>query len=302
MSFDTLQRYLFNQANVRGEMVQLQASYQAILDAYAYPTVIQQLLGELMAATALLNATLKFEGEIGLQIQSEGVVKYAVINGTNDLTLRGVARWDETLDELPSDFAALFEKGFLVITITPKEGERYQGIVGLDKPSLAECIETYFLQSEQLATQVRLYAKAGDVPMAGGTLLQILPTSSEATNVTETTEFAHLSALTETLTAEELFTLPANDVLYRLYHQEEVEVFTPAEVRFECHCSREKTITALRNIAEPELLNIIAEEGYISMNCQFCNTEYRFDELDVKAIHAGFSPDAGSTGDDSAPN
>ena len=138
MSFDTLQRYLFNQANVRGELVQLQSTYQSILDSYAYPPQIQILLGELMAATSLLNATLKFEGEIGLQIQSEGIVKYAVVNGTHDLKLRGVARWDESVSELPDNFGDLFHKGYLVITITLK-GERYQGIVGLDQPSLSLC-------------------------------------------------------------------------------------------------------------------------------------------------------------------
>lgn len=291
MSFDTLQRYLFNQANVRGELVQLQSTYQSILDSYAYPPQIQILLGELMAATSLLNATLKFEGEIGLQIQSEGIVKYAVVNGTHDLKLRGVARWDESVSELPDNFGDLFHKGYLVITITPKEGERYQGIVGLDQPSLSACIEEYFLQSEQLATQVRLFARNEAPAMAGGTLLQILPTSSEATNIAETTEFSHLSTLTETLTPEELFTLPANDVLYRLYHQEEVEIFTPKPVLFKCHCSRDKTMAALRNIDVNELNAIIAEEGSIKMNCQFCHSEYRFDVMDIASIHAGFSPE-----------
>jgi molecular chaperone Hsp33 len=183
----------------------------------------------------------------------------------------------------------------LVITITPKEGERYQGIVGLDQPSLAECIEQYFLQSEQLMTQVRLFAQQGDNPMAGGTLLQILPTTSEATNVAESTDFTHIAALTDTLKAEELFSLEATDVMYRLYHQEEVEVFTPATVKFECHCSRENTITALQHIDKKELLTIIEEDGDIRMNCQFCHKEYRFDALDVETIHSGFDPDASVT-------
>ena len=294
-SVDQVQRFMFNQANVRGELVQLQDTYREILHSYTYPPIIQTLLGELMAATTLLNATLKFEGEIGLQIQSEGIIKYAVVNGTHDLKLRGVARWDETVTELPEDFSALFSKGYLVITITPKEGERYQGIVGLEKPSLAECIEEYFLQSEQLMTQIKLFAQQGDEPMAGGTLLQILPTTSEATNVAESTDFSHIAALTDTLTAKELFGLEATDVMYRLYHQEEVEVFTPAVVKFECHCSRENTIIALPHIDKNELLAIVEEDGDIKMNCQFCNKEYRFDALDVETIHSGFDPDASVT-------
>ena len=118
MSFDQLHRYLFNQAHVRGELVRLENSYQSILDSYAYPPVIQKLLGELMAATSLLTATLKFEGDIALQLQSDGPVNYAVINGTHNQQLRGVARWDESLAELPDDFSQLFTKGILVITIT----------------------------------------------------------------------------------------------------------------------------------------------------------------------------------------
>lgn len=291
-SVDQVQRFIFNQANVRGELVQLKDTYRDILSSYDYPAVIQTLLGELMAATTLLNATLKFEGEIGLQIQSEGIIKYAVVNGTHDLKLRGVARWDETLSELPEQFSDLFTKGYLVITITPKDGERYQGIVGLDQPSLAACIEQYFLQSEQLLTQIKLFAQQGENPMAGGTLLQILPTSSAATNAAESTDFAHVAALTDTLTAQELFSLEAKDVMFRLYHQEEVEVFSAAAVKFECHCSRENTIIALQHIDKNELLAIVEEDGDIKMNCQFCHQEYRFDALDVETIHSGFDPDA----------
>ncbi|MCV2885797.1 Hsp33 family molecular chaperone HslO [Aestuariibacter sp. AA17] len=284
---DLLHRYLFNQANVRGELVQLQESYRAILDSYAYPPAIQQLLGELMAATSLLTATLKFEGDVSLQLQSEGAVRYAVINGTHDQKMRGVARWDEQRQTLPDTFADMFEKGILVITITPKEGERYQGVVALDKPTLAACIESYFEQSEQLATKVLLRARTGESPAAAGMLVQVLPTSSEATNAADRPEFDHLVKLTETLTDEELFTLPAQEVLYRLYHQEEVELFTPQEVRFQCTCSKERSAAALANVDKAELLDIIAEEGMIKMNCQYCHKEYTFDAIDVEAIYSG---------------
>ncbi|MBN27295.1 MAG: Hsp33 family molecular chaperone HslO [Alteromonadaceae bacterium] len=295
MSFDQLHRYLFNQAHVRGELVRLENSYQSILDSYAYPPVIQKLLGELMAATSLLTATLKFEGDIALQLQSDGPVNYAVINGTHDQKLRGVARWDESLSELPTDFSQLFQKGVLVITITPTDGERYQGMVALDKPTLAECIEGYFQQSEQLATKVILRTQQTDTSAkACGMFLQILPTSSQAT-ITEDTGFDHLSKLTETIKDEELFTLPAEDILYRLYHQEDVEVYAPADIIFKCSCSRERSANALAAVEKSELLNIVATEGAIKMNCQYCHTEYRFDEIDVHAIHAGtFSMDTQS--------
>lgn len=285
---DTLHRYLFNDAHVRGELVQLQQSYQAILEAYPYPPAIKQLLGELMAATCLLTATLKFEGEVALQLQSEGAVKYAVINGTHDQQLRGVARWDEQLEALPEQFSDLFHKGVLAITITPIEGERYQGMVALDKPTLAECIEAYFEQSEQLTTKVVLKTDSeSDKPSAAGALLQILPTTSERTEPADRPRFEHLSILTESLTLKEMVTLPAQEILHRLYHEEDVELFPAQPVVFKCTCSRERSAAALANVDKQELLDIVAQDGDIKMNCQYCHAEYRFDAIDVEAIHSG---------------
>ena len=292
MSFDQLHRYIFDKANVRGELVRLEDSYQAILDSGDYPPVIQTLLGELMAATSLLTATLKFAGDIAIQLQGEGPVKYAVINGavtkgSYDQQLRGVARWDEELATLPEDFASLFVKGLMVITFTPAQGKRYQGMVALDKPNLAQCIEAYFTQSEQLATKVLLRTQLlPDSSKAGGMFLQVLPTSSAATDI-EDTEFAHLSTLTETVKNDELFNLSAEELLYRLYHQEQVELFKPQGIIFKCTCSKQRSAAAISGIAKEELLDIVAQEGAVKMNCQYCHTEYSFDGIDVEAIHAG---------------
>ena len=292
MAFDQLHRYIFDQANVRGELVRLEESYQTILDSSDYPRAIQVLLGELMAATSLLTATLKFDGDIAIQLQGEGPIKYLVINGAINKTsdaqqLRGVARWDEELATLPDDFPSLFVKGVMVITITPSQGERYQGMVALDKPTLAECIEGYFEQSEQLATKVILRTQlTSNSNKACGMFLQVLPISSAATNKADT-EFEHLCSLTDTVKDEELFNLPAEELLFRLYHQEKVELFTPQKVVFKCSCSRERSAAAISGIGKEELLDIVAQEGDVKMNCQYCHTEYRFDAIDVEAIHAG---------------
>lgn len=285
--FDQLHRFLFTEASVRGELVRLDNSLNHIVHSYEYPVQIQRLLSEMAAATSLLTAILKFKGEIGLQIQSKGPVSYAVINATHEQTLRGVARWDESLTSLPEAFNELLTNAVLVITITPDEGERYQGVVALDKPSLAECIEAYFSQSEQLATRVFLMTDLSkpDDAKAAGILLQVMPTEAAATG--ESAAFEHLVTMTETLTEEEMFALPVQDILYRLYHQEEVEVFEPQAVSFACTCSRERSAEALRNVDKSELLAIVEEEGAIKMNCQYCHTEYRFDAIDVEAIHAG---------------
>lgn len=285
--YDQLHRYVFNKASVRGELVQLHQTYRSILQSQDYPEIVQHLLGELLAAASLLTATLKFEGDIALQLQSEGFIKYAVINGTHQQSMRGVARWDEAIEHIPTSFAELFEKGVLVISITPEEGERYQGMVALDKDSLEECLESYFLQSEQLPTRVILKTQINkDTQAAGGLFLQIMPTSSAASDLTERPEFEHLRTLSETITAQELLYLPAHDILHRLYHQEELQVYAPQDVRFKCSCSRERSANAIASVDKQELLNIIAEEGSVKIKCQYCNTEYRFDAIDVQAVHS----------------
>jgi molecular chaperone Hsp33 len=283
---DQLDRFLFEDRNVRGELVKLCDSYQGILDSYQYPPIIQDLLGELMAAASLLTATLKFEGEVSLQIQSQGLVKYVVISGTHDQKLRGVARWNEEF-KLPSCFADLFKKGYLAITLAPKDGERYQGIVALDKPTLAECLEDYFLQSEQLLTKVTLFTQRDEIrAVAGGMLLQVVPESSETSQAGENPDFEHLGHMMNTLKIEELFSLPTEEILHRLYHEEEIRLFESQPVTFSCDCSKERSAIALQNVSKADLLEIVAEEGAVVMNCQFCHQEYRFDGIDVENIHA----------------
>ena len=290
--FDKLHRFLFTQANVRGELVRLDESLKQIVHSYEYPVQIQRLLGQLAAATSLLTATLKFKGEIALQIQSKGPVSYAVINATHEQTFRGVARWDESLETLPEAFDELLTEAVLVMTITPDEGERYQGIVALDKPTLAECLEEYFAQSEQLATRVHLMTDLQDEnnARAAGMVLLVLPTDASATDITQATGFDHIATLTETLTEKEMFSLSVEDILYRLYHQEEVEVYPAKAVSFACTCSKERSAEALRNIDKAELLSIVKEDGDIKMNCQYCHAEYRFDSIDIEAIHSGNAP------------
>lgn len=283
---DQLHRYVFDKANVRGELVQVRDSYQSILQSEEYPSVVQRLLGELLAAASLLTATLKFEGDIALQVQSEGFIKYAVINGTHEQCMRGVARWDQAIETIPERFSDMFEKGVLVITITPDEGERYQGMVALDKDSLAECIQAYFTQSEQLPTKVILKTQVdGSIQAAGGLFLQVLPTSSEASDMSERPEFEHLCTISETITDQELLHLPAQDILHRLYHQEEIQVYKPQDIRFKCSCSRERSANAIVSVDKQELLNIIAQEGCVKLNCQYCHTEFSFDAIDVEALH-----------------
>ncbi|ELV8726822.1 Hsp33 family molecular chaperone HslO [Vibrio fluvialis] len=279
MSKNTLNRYLFEDLSVRGELVQLDETYQHMITSKEYPAPVQKLLGELLVATSLLTATLKFEGSITLQLQGNGPVSLAVINGDNNQKVRGVARWEGDI----ADDAGLHDmmgSGYLVITIEPKQGERYQGVVGLEGDNLAEVLEGYFLRSEQLKT--RLWIRVGEQdgkPHAAGMLLQIMP---DGTGTPE--DFEHLEQLTNTVKDEELFTLEANELLYRLYNQEKVKVFEPQPVQFQCGCSRERSAAAIVTLSRDEVYEILAEEGFVALHCDYCGTTYSFDSAQVAEL------------------
>lgn len=278
IQFDQLHRYIFKDYNVRGELVQLKDSYSQIIETGDYPNVIANLLGELMCATSLLTATLKFEGEISVQLQSKGVIKYIAINGTHEQNLRGTARWDGELST--SNLQQLLPNGLLVITISPKEGERYQGVVSLNCNTLAECLENYFTQSEQLETCIILHCDPQQ-QVAGGMLLQVLPKEVDAAQ----RDFQHLKVLTSSVTKQELLSIDANELLFRLYHEETVELFSPSPVAFVCGCSKERSGNALRAVSYSELMDIIESDGVIKLNCQYCNAIYEFNADDINALH-----------------
>lgn len=282
---DQLHRYLFENFAVRGELVTVSDTWQQIMQNHDYPAPVKTILGELLVATSLLTATLKFDGDITVQLQGDGPMTLAVINGNNNQQMRGVARFKGDIPA-DADLKTLVGNGYLVITITPAQGERYQGVVGLEGDTLAACLEDYFLRSEQLPT--RLFIRTGDVegkPAAGGMLLQVLPAQDAQAD-----DFNHLAALTETIKAEELLTLPANDVLWRLYHEEEVTLYDPQNVEFKCTCSRERCADALRTLPDEEVNSIIAEEGEIDMNCNYCGNHYVFNAMDIAEIRNNASP------------
>jgi len=282
---DQLHRYLFENYAVRGELVTVSESLRQILENHSYPQPVKNILAELLVATSLLTATLKFAGDITVQLQGDGPMSLAVINGNNKQQLRGVARvQDEIADD--ADLKALVGNGYLVITITPEEGERYQGVVGLEGDTLAACLEDYFMRSEQLPT--RLYIRTGEVdgqPAAGGMLLQVLPAQD-----TDSNDFEHLATLTDTIKTEELLTLPANDVLWRLYHEEEVTLYDPQDVEFKCTCSRARCAGALKTLPDEEIESILAEEGEIDMHCDYCGSHYLFNAMDIAEIRNNASP------------
>ncbi|ELV8756954.1 Hsp33 family molecular chaperone HslO [Vibrio vulnificus] len=280
MASNVLNRYLFEDLSVRGELVQLDEAYQRIISSKDYPAALQKLLGELLVSTTLLTATLKFEGSITIQLQGDGPVSLAVINGDNEQKIRGVARWEGHI----ADDATLHDmmgKGYMVITIEPKKGERYQGIVGLEGDNLEQVLEGYFERSEQLKT--RIWIRTGEhegKAHAAGMLIQVVPDGTGSEN-----DFEHLEQLTNTVKNEELFTLPANELLYRLYNQEQVRLFEPQNVEFRCGCSRERSGAAIVTVDKNEIYDILASDGSVSLHCDYCGTTYSFDESDVNKMY-----------------
>ncbi|MEQ2352382.1 Hsp33 family molecular chaperone HslO [Pseudoalteromonas piscicida] len=279
MQQDLLHRYLFDKLDVRGELVQIEHAYNEMIANHNYPEPVKALLGELLVATCLLTATLKFEGEIAVQLQGDGPVKYAVINGDDKQNMRGIARMQSEVSG--TTVKELVGKGYMVITITPTKGERYQGIVPLEHDTLSKCIESYFEQSEQLKTRLWFATDTTQgKAKACGLFLQVLPVDKQKS----INDFTHLEALSDTIKREELLELDANTVLTRLYHEDNPRVFDPQAITFKCGCSREKTITALVNVGQQALLDDVAENGAVNISCHYCLKEYVFDEQDIKNI------------------
>ena len=275
---DQLQRFIFEDYQIRGEIAQAHNSFSEIIKKHDYSTEVANLVGELLVATNLIAATLKFAGKITVQLQGDGPVSLAVINANQDQQVRGTARFEG--DTAGLSFKQLIGKGHLMITVSPQEGEPYQGIVALEKSSLSACLEDYFIQSEQLATRIILHASSKNTAQAAGLLLQTLP----AVNQHHEAEFQHVCALASTVKEDELYTLTNEELLYRLYHQEKVRLFEAQPISFKCSCSRERCLASLASITPEEILDMLKEQGNIEMHCEYCGSDYHFEKDDLQIL------------------
>ncbi|WP_196139276.1 Hsp33 family molecular chaperone HslO [Aliikangiella sp. G2MR2-5] len=271
---DTIHRFIFNEHGIRGEIVKLEDSCQRMLQDHHYPPVLAELLQQCAAVSVLLATTLKFEGQISLQLQTQGILKMMVVQTTNNLGYRGLVRYDKEADFSGKDFKSLCAGGQMSITIAPKKGKRYQGIVPLDGDSLSACIESYFNQSEQLKTRIWLF---NDENQVCGLLLQALP------DMTSQDDFEHLEYLASTLTKEECLSVDSEILLHRLFHQESIQGLSEEPVGFNCGCSEKKMLDSIRLLPEDEIEEILATKGNISARCEFCLNQFKFTEVDIKS-------------------
>ena len=275
---DSLQRFLFEHMPVRGEFVHLDATWQAVLGRHDYPAPLRNMLGELMAAGALLAATLKFDGSVILQLHGSGPVSLVVAECTSDSTLRATAKWSGDIGA--GDLPTLLGAGRFVITLVPREaGQTYQGIVDIQGGAVAACLEHYMHHSEQLKTRLWLSA---DPTRAAGMLLQQLPEWSDA-DPDDWDRIVHLAA---TLTSRELLELPPETLLHRLFHEDDVRLFEPRVTAFRCSCSKQRVVSMLRMLGQDEVRSIIAERKTIEVQCEFCNKTYVFDAVDAEQLFA----------------
>ncbi len=300
---DQLQRFMFNTAPVRGEFVSLQHTWQDVLSRRDYPAPVRAMLGELMAAAALLSANLKFDGALVIQLYGDGPVRMLVVQCNSDMTMRATAKLSvDAADIAPNatltDLVNANGNGRCAITLDPRDkqpGQQpYQGVVPLSDErgpiaSIAGALEHYMRHSEQLDTRLWL---AADRERAVGMLLQKLPlTGGNATAAnTDVDTWDRVSALGGTLKPGEMLTTDSETLLRRLFWEETLDNADATATRFACTCSREKVGGMLTMLGRDEIESVLEEKGEVEVHCEFCNQRYVFDPVDAAHLFTGDFP------------
>jgi molecular chaperone Hsp33 len=272
-----VQRFLLEDLDIRGAVVQLGDAWAAMQHGRDYPPAVAALLGEMSAIAVLITEQMKQEGRLTFQLQGEGPVNMLVVDCYSDLRLRGMARAD---GPVPANHnaAQLIGQGQLALLLDlPLARDPYQSFVPLDGDSVAEIFEHYLAQSEQQPTRL-LLAASGD--QACGLLLQKLPGADER----DADGWSRVNQLLATVKQEELLGLPAETLLGRVFAEETVRVYTPHPVNYYCPYDRDKIAGMLQQLGQQEAEAIIAEHGEIVVHDDICNHEYRFTAADVAAI------------------
>ena len=298
---DTLYRFLFANAPVKGELVQLPHTWRTIAHTAkkrAYPAVVTEILGQMTAACTLLSANLKFDGSMIMQIHGDGPIQLLVVECRSDLTIRATAKVAENANiDAPMDLQTLLNQNGnarFAITLDPNErqpGQQpYQGIVPLHGETIAEILMHYMSASEQLDTHIELAANSHS---CAGVLLQKLPlhggVQSESQNLHVWDE---LCSIVKTVGAEELLNTDADTFMHRLFWQYPLEHSTEQNVQFGCTCSPQKVTDMLKMLGEDEASDMLSEQNHVEVSCDFCGQAY---ELTAEQVRALFDPNVEPT-------
>jgi molecular chaperone Hsp33 len=296
---DCLHRFVFEHYPIRGHLVHLDAAWRALIEHREYPNAIRGVLGEAVAASLLLAATIKFDGVLSLQLRGDGFVHLMLAQCTSGLGVRGLARYQESAGRgaeggPQTGINDLIGAGNLTVTLETDDGaQRYQGIVPISGARLADSLQIYFENSEQLPTRLWLYA---DAHGASGMLLQRLPGGAAHADAAAVDDaWRRVQLIGDTLTSEELRTLTDAQILHRLFNEDDLRLFDPSPVYFRCRCSRERVAGMLQGLGEDETRSILAERGEVEVRCDFCNRAYVFDAVDVGRIFNAAASSPGGT-------
>ena len=275
MFADHVVPFSFESLPVRGEVIHLSRAWRRMLRDHDYAPVIQETLGHAAAATGLIAQSLKFDGAITMQIQGQGDLRMLVMQCTSALELRGMAT--PAPEVKANRFDELIESAHCAITVD--SGERpYQGIVAVDRDTLAGSLEHYFSRSVQVPSHVVLVSND---ELAGGILLQQMPGQSM-----DEDDWNRLGFLAATLTPDDFDDTNAIDLIRKLFNEDDVRVFDGRPVTFQCRCSRERTEEVLRMLGEDETKSAIEEQGSLNVTCEYCGRERQFDSVDITRLFA----------------
>ena len=296
---DLVRRFVLERHPIRGHAVRVSNAWLNLREHQDYPPAVKQLLGEAIGAVVLLAATLKFDGTLTLQLQGKGLVNLLVAQCTHDFKVRGMARHDLLVREGGGEagFRSLAGEGQIVVTVEATDrASSYQGVVPITGNSLAESLEAYFRQSEQLPTRVLLAASAGVV---AGMLVQRIPgTGGTQAQMDDTALDVAWQKADDAMSGLARDALLEDDVEQRLVNMfgvDEVRVFSGHDVKFECRCSRDRVANVLRSLGAEEVRSVIAEQGTCTVTCEFCQKPYKFDAIDVEHLFDEVAPRGSDT-------
>ena len=276
-ALNSLQRFLFEHAAIRGEVIHLDSVYQTITQQRVYPSTIKRLLGEAMMSCALLVGGIKFEGEVSVQFHGDHRFPLMLIQCDHSLQMRGYANFAENLAD--EQYIESFLQGNLVVNLTPhQQTQTYQSIVPLTSASMSDNLMHYFAQSEQLPSKVWF---ALDEHKAAGILLQLMPGQSSLQREQFWEYAVHIGA---TIKDDELLNLDNMTLLHRLYHETELRLYPERTVQFKCRCSHEKMAQVITMLGEKDVQDLLKEKRQVDIRCEFCNLNYQFDPIDVTLL------------------